>query len=155
MDIKKEALEVVDETAEHVAKTVGRGVAFLKSSLLRSMVLISFAATFLLTFTVWNNVYTSINDGKSFDVFINTSMAVMASPLLLVALYFYAEVLMRLVKSVAKFSGDEVTLHRRNLVIAAVAASLAGWAVKLFFIPAVFFMIMTVYMLKLISNKKK
>jgi hypothetical protein len=60
------------------------------------------------------------------------------------------QVLFRLFKKYKNLTNEEKRLHRRELLIAAFAASAAGWAIKLFFLPLVFFAIVTLYMYKLL-----
>jgi CBS domain containing-hemolysin-like protein len=154
MDIKKEALEFAGDAAENVSQSLGKGVVFLKSSLLRTLVILSLSVTVVLIFLVWASVYNSVAASDAFETFLNTAMAVMASPLLLVAMYYYFDSLASLMKKMSKLSNVEKLKHRKNLIIAAVAAGLAGWAIKLFFLPAVFFAIVTLYMVKLIAVKQ-
>ena len=155
MDVKKEALGATENVAEVATMGAKKVSSFLKSSLLRSLVLVSLLLTGFLLVTIWNTVYANVSANDSFETFISTSIALMSSPLLLIALYYYFESFAQLLKKIGKLSLEDKAKHRKNLIIAAVAASLAGWAVKLFFLPAVAYFILTVYMLKLISNKKK
>lgn len=153
MDIKKEAVEVAEELSAAVNSTTERGLTFLKSSMLRTLVLSAFVGTLWLTFIVWSSVYASVRNNDSFETFINTAMAIMASPLFIAALYFYADSLFALSRKFKNLSKEDKDKHSRNLIIAAVAASLAGWGIKLFFLPAVFYILITIYMVKILRNK--
>jgi len=150
MDIKKEAEEATDIIIEHASK----GISFLKASLLRTSVIFAFIVTIVLTFVTWQNVYLTISDNDAWNTFLTTSIAIMSSPLFMVALYYYLKSLAHLFKKVSRFTVGERETHKRNLIIAAVFAGLAGWAIKLFFLPAVFYLIITLFMVKLLADKK-
>lgn len=151
MDIEKQASEIADKALDEVR----RGVSFIRASFLRAMVLSAAIVSGLLLSSIWLSLINEINNGKNFDVFIATAMAMMATPLFMVALYFYIQVTFRLLKKYRNLTDEEKQTHRKELLIAAVAASAAGWAIKLFFLPLVFFAIITLYMFKLLPVNKE
>lgn len=150
MDFKKEADEAKEAVVEHVSK----GVAFLKSSILRTSVIATFIVTLALLFVTWQNVYFEILNNNAWNTFLTTSMAIMSSPLFLIALYYYTKSMNNLFKKISRFTAEERESHKTSLIIAGASAGLAGWTIKLFFLPAVFYLLVTIFMVKLLTNKK-